>query len=98
MLAAHGSPPSDRRCRRWSVGAPGLYFANAIGKSAAYCGFESGEYAVLGLLEVALGDAHMCKAYSTATARAAKAVEKKGVGHTWAVGCAKNIVLPVTPV
>ena len=43
---------------------------------------------MLGLLEVALGDAHMCKAFSTATARAAKAVEKKGVGHTWAVGCA----------
>ena len=46
---------------------------------------------MLGLLEVALGDAHMCKAYSTATARAAKAVEKKGVGHTWAVGCATPI-------
>ena len=55
---------------------------------------------MLGLLEVALGDAHMCKAYSTATARAAKAVEKKGVGHTWAVGCATPIpsdALPVLP-
>eukprot|EP01043_Picozoa_sp_COSAG02_P040030 COSAG02_NODE_3206_length_7170_cov_202.156272_8_plen_100_part_00 len=40
----------------------GLYFANAVGKSAAYCQMtEDGDYGVLALLEVALGDHHMCK-------------------------------------
>ena len=72
----------------------GLYFANAVGKSAAYCLMtEDGDYGVLALLEVALGEHHMCKKATSASARAATAVEQKGVGHTWAVG----LQFPETP-
>ena len=78
--------PPEAPSTGWLFGK-GLYFANVLGKSAAYCAMtDAGDYGVLALLEVALGDAHMCKAATQASGRAAAAVEKKGVGHTWAVG------------
>ena len=78
--------PPEAPVTGWLFGK-GLYFANAVGKSAAYCQMtDDGDYGVLALLEVALGDHHMCKAATSASARAADAVKKKGVGHTWAVG------------
>lgn len=85
--------PPEAPSTGWLFGK-GLYFANVLGKSAAYCAMtDDGDYGVLALLECALGDHHMCKKATHVSGRAAEVVAKKGVGHTWAVGT----TFPTTP-